>query len=78
MADLPPDRFEQSPCFTQVGIGIFGPFIISEGTNTRRTNASKKVYGLVVICLVTRAIYIELVPDLDTSSFRNALHRFLS
>ena len=78
MADLPPDRVQESPPFTNVGIDLFGPYLITDGTSTRRNSATKKVWGVIFICLVTRAIHIESVPGLDTVSFINALRRFFS
>ena len=78
MADLPPDRLEESPCFTTSGLDMFGPFNVTEGQTTRRNSSTKKVYGLVFICSVTRAVHIEAVPGMDTSSMINALRRFFA
>ena len=78
MADLPPDRVEESPPFTHVGLDLFGPFLVTDGKHTRKTSATKKVWGVVFICLVTRAVHIETVPGLDTSSFQNSLRRFFA
>ena len=78
MADLPRDRLEESPPFTSTGVDVMGPFNITEGITTRRNASTKKVWGLVMICLVTRAVHIETLPSLDTSSFKNALRRFFS
>ena len=78
MADLPSDRVEENSPFTITGIDLFGPFLVTDGVNTRRNAATKKVWGVVYICLVTRAIHIELAPGLDTSSFQNALRRFFA
>ena len=78
MADLLPDRVQESPPFTNVGMDLFGPYLITDGANTRRNSATKKVWGVIFICLVTRAIHIESVPGLDTVSFINALRRFFS
>ena len=78
MADLPPDRLEESPPFTNTGIDVFGPYLITDGRTTRRTCSSKKLWGLLFTCLVSRAVHIEPLPGLDTSSFKNALARFFS
>ena len=77
MADLPPDRAEIGPPFTNVGIDVFGPWTVQ----TRRTRggaADSKRWGLVFTCLASRAIHIELLETMDTSSFICALGRFFS
>ena len=78
MANLPVQRLEESPCFTFSGMDMFGPFSITEGRTTRRNSGTKKVWGLVFICLVSRAVHIETVPGLDTTSLMNALRRFFA
>ena len=76
MADLPPDRVEEVPPFSNVGIDCFGPYLVHDGKSTRRTKATKKVWGLIIVCLASRAVHIEMLPSMDTGSFRNALSRF--
>ena len=78
MSDLPADRLEEAPPFTNTGLDVFGPYIVHDGVNTRSRTASKKVWVVIFTCLVTRAIHLELLHGLDTSSFRNALSRFIS
>ena len=78
MADLPSIRLEETPPFTYIGIDLFGPLSTAEGVNTRRTNSTKKSWGVVFMCLVTRAIHLELVQGLDYVSFRNSFRRFIS
>jgi hypothetical protein len=72
MADLPSDRVEQSPPFSNVGIDYFGPFIVKEGRKTM------KRYGALFTCLVSRAVHIETAISLETDSFINALRRFIA
>ena len=76
MSDLPVDRLEESPPFTYSGMDVFGPYLISESRSTRRYNSDWKVWGLVFTCLVSRAIHIEPLPSMDTSTFKNAIRRF--
>ena len=78
MADLPTDRLAEVPPFTNTGVDLFGPYMVYDGATTRRTNANKKVYAVIFVCMVTRAVHLEPCPLLDTTSFRNALDRFLS
>ena len=77
MANLPSDRLETSPPFSNVGFDVFGPWEIA----TRRLRggaANAKRWGLVFTCLSSRAIHIELLETMDASSFICALRRFLA
>jgi hypothetical protein len=78
MSDLPPDRLEECPPFTNTGIDTFGPYLVHDGAHTRRTNANKKIWGLLFTCLVSRAIHIEPLASLDSATVRLALRRFLA
>ena len=78
MADLPPDRIEEVPPFSNVGLDCFGPYFIHDGKATRQQSGSKKVWVMICVCLVSRAIHVELLPSMDTSSCRNALSRFVA
>ena len=77
MADLPPDRVNPSPPFTFVGIDTFGPWPVV-ARRTRGGQSNQKRWAVLFTCLVSRAIHIEVVEELSSSSFINALRRFLS
>jgi hypothetical protein len=73
MADLPEHRVTpDKPPFTFVGVDFFGPFLI------KRARSLVKRYGVLFTCLVIRAVHIEVVQSLDTSSFLHALRRFIA
>ena len=72
MADLPRDRISPAPPFTYTGVDYFGPFLIKEG---RR---EVKRYGALFTCLVSRAVHIEVASTLESSSFIQALRRFIA
>ncbi|XP_068240028.1 uncharacterized protein [Palaemon carinicauda] len=72
MADLPADRLEPSPPFSNVGIDLFGPYYIKEGRK------ELKRYSVIFTCLVSRSIHIETANTLQSDSFINALRRFVS
>lgn len=40
--------------------------------------AQSKMWAMIVTCMSIRAVHIEVIQSLDTSSFINALRRFLS
>jgi hypothetical protein len=72
MSAIPPERTETNPPFTVCGMDCFGPFHVTE---YRR---QKKVYGIIFTCFALRAVHIELVSDLSTDSFINALRCFIA
>ena len=76
VSDLPIDHLQDVPPFENVGLDCFGPFFIKGGRATRNTCASTKIWVLIFVCLPSRAIHLEVLEGLDTSSFINALFRF--
>jgi transposase InsO family protein len=77
MADLPRDRVEPAPPFTYVGVDAFGPWSVV-ARRTRGGQASSKRWAILFTCLTIRAIHIEVVPEMSSSAFTNALRRFIS
>ena len=78
MADLPEDRLESCPPFTNCGLDVAGPWKIQRGKATRRTPGEIKIWVLLITCLSSRAIHVELLSSLDTPTFKNALSRFIA
>lgn len=72
MADLPAERTVPSPPFTYVGCDVFGPFVVKEGRK------EVKRYGLIFTCMASRAIHIELLDNMSTDAYINALRCFIS
>ena len=73
MADLPEERLTPNkPPFSYVGVDYFGPFMIRSG------RSDIKRYGVIFTCLTIRAVHIEIASTLDTSSFIQALRRFIA
>ena len=72
MANLPVDRTEDAPPFTFTGMDCFGPFFIKE----RRKEL--KCYGLLFTCMTSRAVHIEMLDDMSTDAFINALRCFIA
>ncbi|XP_071651700.1 uncharacterized protein [Temnothorax longispinosus] len=73
MGDLPESRVTPKRAFFNVGIDYAGPFIIKLSRNK-----TCKAYLCLFVCMSTRAIHLELVPDLTTPAFLNALKRFIA
>ena len=78
MAELPAYRLERTAPFEKIGIDVFGPYMIHDGKTTRRYNANKKVWVLLFTCLVSRAVHLECLSALDTSTCLLALRRFFA
>lgn len=72
MADLPHERVETTPPFTYCGMDCFGPFYIKEGRK------ELKRYGLLFTCLCSRAVHIEVLDDMTSDAFINALRAFIA
>lgn len=73
MADLPPARLAAySRPFSYVGIDFFGPMHVIVG---RRT---EKRWGVLITCLVVRAVHIEIAHSLNTSSCIMAMGNFMA
>ncbi|XP_046576736.1 uncharacterized protein LOC124284679 [Haliotis rubra] len=77
MADLPSDRLTPGVPFSSVGVDTFGPWQVVT-RRTRGGSANSKRWAVLFTCLTIRAIHIEVIEDLSSSSFINALKRFQS
>ncbi len=66
---LPPVRVDP---FAFTAIDAAGPFFLQE----ERKDPQKKVYFLLLTCLVYRAIHLEPLQNMTTNAFLNALQRF--
>ena len=72
MADLPESRLTPEPAFTNVGCDCFGPFTVRIG------RSDVKRYGVLFICLASRAVHIEMCYSMTSDSFVNAFLRFIN
>ncbi|XP_015122817.1 uncharacterized protein LOC107045170 [Diachasma alloeum] len=76
MGDLPQTRITKARPFLNVGVDYCGPFTIKE--KKHRNRGQVKAYVAVFICLVSKAVLLELVSDMTTSGFLAALRRFIA
>ncbi|XP_070579428.1 uncharacterized protein [Ptychodera flava] len=77
MADLPSDRTEKTPPFTNVGLDVFSPWGIASH-KTRAGTSEAKSWAVFFVCLYTTAVHIEVIDSMDTSAFINALRRSIA
>lgn len=76
MGDLPERRVQPSRSFSTCGVDYGGPLYIKEGK--RRNAKLTKTYIALFVCFITKATHIELVSDLSSEAFINALKRFMA
>ncbi len=75
MAALRAERLQVAPPFTYVGVNVFGPWeVISRCTRGGVFNSKR--WAVMFSCMCSRAVHIEVIEAMSTSSFINALRRF--
>ena len=81
MAELPSVLGVPCPAFSNVAVDLAGPFQVSsmlKRRGTRRGQGTMKVWGVLVMCLNTRALRIYLAPGYSTDDFLLAWAEFVS
>ncbi|XP_063593160.1 uncharacterized protein LOC134770218 [Penaeus indicus] len=73
MGQVATERITPCPAFYHTATDIFGPFQIRDNVKKRTTC---KAYGVIFNCMVTRAVYIDVVDGYDTHSFLKTFRRF--
>ncbi|XP_055597349.1 uncharacterized protein LOC129747262 [Uranotaenia lowii] len=73
MGELPTERVTASRPFTKTGVDYFGPIYVRPGPR----KPASKAYVALFVCLSTKAVHLELVSDLSTDRFLQALRRFI-
>ncbi|XP_029173240.1 uncharacterized protein LOC114942104 [Nylanderia fulva] len=76
MGDLPSPRVNPSSPFAHTGVDYAGPFLVTPFVG--RGQKTRKNYIALFICLVTKAIHVELVEDYSSAGFLAAFRRFVS
>ena len=69
---LPEFRVGEAPPFSTTGVDFAGPLYI----RTQGLTKSSKVWICLYTCCVTRAVSIDIVPDMSTETFICSLKRF--
>ena len=76
MGQLPAVRVNPSLTFSHSGVDYAGPFLIKRGNP--RSPTVTKAYLALFVCLVTKAVHIEVVSSQSTDALIAALHRFIN
>lgn len=72
MGELPECRWTRGTVFGETGLDYFGPIEV------RVRRHLEKRYGIIYVCMATRAIHLELTETLTTEDCILALKRFVS
>ena len=73
MSDLPVERLGYTqPPFNHTDVDYFGPLYVPV------CRSSEKRWGFHFTCLTTRAVHLEIVPSLDTSSCVMCIEQFIA
>ena len=70
---LPSDRTEGSRPFETIGVDYAGPI-----KYIKKKKEEGKAYILLYACSPTRAVYLELMPSLDTQKFIESFKQFIA
>ena len=62
---LPGFRVKQARPFSSTGVDFAGPLYVRDTVNS----TSKKVWMCLYTCCVTRAVHLDIVPDMTTQAF---------
>ena len=74
-SDLPIERTASNfPAYTFVACDYAGPFFVYNGEEKKE----QKVWVLLICCLVTRHLHVELVEDCTTAAFIQAFRSFIA
>ena len=73
MGQLPIEQIQPSSPFWTVGVDFFGPYTI-RGEVQKRIRG--KCFGVIIVCFVSRAVYVDISHDYSTDAFLQVLRRF--
>ncbi|CAB3980680.1 RNA-directed DNA polymerase from mobile element jockey [Paramuricea clavata] len=70
---LPEFRVKEAPPFTYVGLDYVGPLYV-KSTN----DLDEKAWICLITCCVSRAVHLEVVPNMTSQAFLGSFRRFTS
>jgi len=77
MGDLPVDRLSPGAPFTVCGVDVFGPWAVV-ARKTRGGLSQSKRWAVIFTCMATRAVHLEVLEDMSSPAFINAMRRFVA
>lgn len=76
MGDLPKQRVNRDFVFNSIGVDLCGPFFIKN--KGQRRGSLTKIFVCIFVCLVTKAVHLEIVSDLTSEALIATLKRFIA
>lgn len=76
MGQLPPFRVDASRPFSHTGVDLAGPFQCK--CVAHRSTKYYKIYLAIFVCMVVKSVHLEIVTDLSSAKFIEAMQRFTS
>lgn len=76
MGQLPSERVNRNDVFSSVALDYFGPIILR--CEMPRGQRHVKGWGMIIVCMATRAVHLEPISSYSAQSFINGLTRFVS
>ena len=78
MAELPEFRTDIRPAFSIVGCDLWGPLLIRDDVVKRGNRSTKKVWGVLFTCAVTRAVYLDVACGNSTEELLYTVRRAMT
>ena len=78
MGDLPEFRVNLQPAFSVVGCDLWGPIYIRDDVVKRGRYSTKKVWGVLLTCTATRAVYLDVACGASTEELLHVLRRAMA
>lgn len=75
MADLPSARVHRNRPFAASGVDYAGPFLVAERYG--RKTIKRKGWAAIFVCMITRAVHIDIVTDISSAAFIACYERFI-
>lgn len=76
MSELPSDRVRENRPFLITGVDYAGPFELTERYKSRASK--RKCWIAIFVCLVTRAVHLDVVTDASAAAFIACFDRFVA
>lgn len=78
MADLPADRVRPGRAFEVSGVDFAGPFNVKYVERDGSVITLVKAWVAVFVCMKTRAVHLDVINDLQSSTFLACFQRFVA
>ncbi len=77
MGDLPAPRVRPAPPFAHTGVDYAGPFLLRR-SRSHVVRVEEKVWVAVFVCMVTKAVHVEVADGCSSTEFLDTMARFVA